>query len=252
LINTLFLATGAVLANFLGTTGASMILIRPTLRINLARQSNRHIPIFFIFIVSNLGGLLTPLGDPPLFLGFLRGVPFFWTLSLWPQWLIANGLVLATFFAWDSWLYVREPKDEFAAGGMAPRLRGKVNFLFLAGILLAVLFQSETIAWETTNWLNQFFACPDLHLARPRGALVMAGMAVLSLVFTPRGLRQANAFTWEAILEVAVLFVGIFITMVPALELLKLHGKEFGLDQPWQFFWLAGSLSSFLDNAPTY
>ncbi len=255
LVNAAFLATGSILANFIGTTGASMVLIRPVLRINLQRQNVKHIPIFFIFLISNLGGLLTPLGDPPLFLGFLRGIDFFWTLSLWPQWLVANGLVLSLFLLWDTVAYQRELPNYHEAPPAGPtplRLQGLINFLFLAGILASVLMRSEAVSGALTAWLRQFCPCPDLQLVRPWSSLAMVVMGLLSLVGTPHGLRQANAFTWAAIVEVAVLFAGIFITMVPALKYLERHGPELGLVQPWQFFWLTGSLSSFLDNAPTY
>lgn len=255
LVNAAFLATGSILANFIGTTGASMVLIRPVLRINLQRQHVYHIPIFFIFLVGNLGGLLTPLGDPPLFLGFLRGVDFFWTVSLWPHWLLANGLVLGLFLLWDTIAYWREPPNyhEAPPAGPAPfQLQGLVNLLFLGGILASVLLRSEAVSGALSAWLRQFFPCPDLLLVRPFSSLAMVAMGLLSLLATPGGLRQANAFTWEAIVEVAVLFAGIFITMVPALDYLKENGRQLGLVHPWQFFWLTGSLSSVLDNAPTY
>ncbi|MCI0641634.1 MAG: sodium:proton antiporter [Gemmataceae bacterium] len=254
--NTFLLATGAVLANFIGTTGASMLLIRPFLRINAHRVYNRHLPVFFIFSVSNLGGLLTPLGDPPLFLGFLRGIDFFWTIQLWPQWLVANGCVLTLFLVWDGIAYFREPNvpstipTEVESGPL--RLRGKRNFLFLAGILAAALLTSQAFAQEVQGFLMQFFQCPDLTLQRPWPAIVILAMAVLSLLFTPGRYRAENQFTWGAIIEVAVLFIGIFITMVPALELLRGHGEELGITEPWQYFWYTGGLSSFLDNAPTY
>jgi Na+/H+ antiporter NhaD/arsenite permease-like protein len=270
LTNTLLLAVGAVLANFIGTTGASMLLIRPFLRINATRQRNRHLPVFFIFIVSNLGGLLTPLGDPPLFLGFLRGVDFFWTMSLTPHWLVAVGGALALFFVWDAAaLGLEPPASALEAASYERRLtpRGTHNFLFLAGILAAVLLQSQDVAQGVQGLFNHFFTCPDLHLVAARewvehlqegdvfplwGGAVMIAMSLLSLLFTSRGLRRANDFTWYAIVEVAVLFAGIFITMVPALVLLASNAASLGIDQPWQFFWLTGSLSSFLDNAPTY
>ena len=254
-VNTFLLAIGAVLANYIGTTGASMLLIRPFLRINRPRIHTGHLPVFFIFLVSNLGGLLTPLGDPPLFLGFLHGVDFTWTFGLWPQWLTAVGSVLVVFFVWDCIAYWREPEYTLipsAAGDARLRIRGTYNFLFLIGILLIVLLQSETVSREATAWLNQFFACPDLHLVRPWGGLLLLAMALLSLLCTPRRLRQSNDFTWGAMVEVAVLFLGIFLTMIPALEYLARHGHEFNLTEPWQYFWLTGSLSSFLDNAPTY
>jgi len=253
--NAAFLALGGVLANFIGTTGASMLLVRPLLRINSERRQTRHLPIFFIFIVSNLGGLLTPLGDPPLFLGFLRGVDFFWTLRLWPQWLLANGSVLLVFYLWDRRAYRLEPvraryRDIKEIEPI--RVRGLVNLLFLTGIVVAVLLQSEKAGRQAADWLSALFPCPDLTLHRPVGELIMLAMAGLSLAATPRDFRRANAFSWGAIVEVAVLFAGIFVTMVPALELLKRHGVELGIDQPWEYFWLSGGLSSFLDNAPTY
>jgi Na+/H+ antiporter NhaD/arsenite permease-like protein len=238
LTNTAFLAIGAILANLIGTTGASVLLIRPLLRINCQRQHTHHLPIFFIFTVSNLGGLLTPLGDPPLFLGFLHEVPFFWTLSLWRQWLVVNVIVLAVFLIWDTLAYQRETAAAITPGSSQKPLRisGVINFLFLGGILAGVLLQP-------------LFADPWGEIA---GGVLMVVMGLLSLALTPARLRQANAFTWGPILEVAVLFAGIFVTMVPALELLGKHGKEFGITQPWEFFWLTGVLSAFLDNAPTY
>jgi Na+/H+ antiporter NhaD/arsenite permease-like protein len=235
LTNTGLLALGAVLANFIGTTGASMLLIRPVLRINRQRQRTGHVPLFFIFTVSNLGGLLTPLGDPPLFLGFLNGVDFFWTLALWPQWLVANGVVLTVFLVWDTLAYRREERQAVAADlrQIEPlRVRGLVNFLFLGGVLAAVVLQPV--------------------LPRYASEALMAAMGLLSLGLTPRDLRQANGFSWGPIVEVALLFAGIFVTMVPALALLRVHGPRFGVTEPWQYFWLTGSLSSFLDNAPTY
>jgi Na+/H+ antiporter NhaD/arsenite permease-like protein len=253
--NAIFLGVGCVLGNLIGTTGASMLLIRPVLRVNRQREHTRHLPVFFIFLVSNLGGLITPLGDPPLFLGFLRGIDFFWTFSLWPHWLVANGAVLAVFLAWDTLAYRRESPSALRhdAREIEPlRVRGLVNLLFLGGLLLAVLFQSERVTAPLREGINRFVACPDLTLRKPAGELVMIVMAGLSWWLTPTRLRVANAFTWSAIVEVAVLFLGIFVTMVPALALLSVHGPALGVTQPWQYFWLTGGLSSFLDNAPTY
>jgi Na+/H+ antiporter NhaD/arsenite permease-like protein len=232
LTNTAFLAVGAVLASFLGTTGASMLLIRVLLQTNRERTRVRHTVIFFIFLVSNIGGLLTPLGDPPLFLGYLRGVPFTWTFRLWLPWLLAVALLLLVYFIWDSILHPREPvaairRDRTQLEPL--RLRGALNLLWLLGIVLAVAF---------------------LH--QPWRELVMAVLTVLSLWATPRTIRQANGFTAYPITEVAVLFFGIFLTMMPALELLRTRGAELGVREPWQFFWASGLLSSFLDNAPTY
>jgi Na+/H+ antiporter NhaD/arsenite permease-like protein len=239
LTNTSVLAFGSLLANLIGTTGASVLLIRPLLRINRPRSNTAHLPIFFIFAVSNLGGLLTPLGDPPLFLGFLNGVPFTWTLSLWPQWLLVNGAVLAIFFIWDTVAYGREAAQDLAQEKSTPqplRLQGLFNVALLIGIMAAVLLQG----WLASPW------------GEIGGGLLMLAMGVLSLVFTPRKLREANAFTWEPILEVAILFAGIFVTMVPALEMLGSRGQQLGVSKPWEFFWLTGLLSGFLDNAPTY
>jgi len=250
--NVLLLAAGAGLANLIGTTGASMVLIRPVLRANLVRKHAAHIPVFFIFVVSNAGGLLTPLGDPPLFLGFLRGIDFLWTLSLWPQWLFANGLVLAVFFVWDTLAYHRETLPPPANPPDPVHLRGIINLVFLAGILAAALLHSQHVSGPVSQWLGQWWPGIDVQIHRPWGGIVMAAMALGSLLLTPRGVRQANGFSWDALLEVAILFAGIFVTMVPALELLARRGRDFNVTEPWQYFWLTGLLSSFLDNAPTY
>jgi Na+/H+ antiporter NhaD/arsenite permease-like protein len=239
LTNAAFLATGAVLATLIGTTGASVVLIRPVLRINSGRQHTGHIPVFFIFLVSNLGGLLTPLGDPPLFLGFLNGVPFAWTFGLWREWLLANGIVLAVFLAWDAAAWRREVESagwKPAATARPLRLEGWLNVLLLLGIVGGVLLQGTAAG----------------AAAEVGGAAVMAVLGLLSLALTPSRLRRANAFHWGPIIEVAVLFAGIFVSMVPALELLRAHGGKLGVTQPWHYFWLTGALSAFLDNAPTY
>ena len=230
-VNATFLAIGAILANLIGTTGASMVLIRPFLRTNQERRNIAHLPIFFIFAVSNIGGCLTPLGDPPLFLGFLQGVPFLWTLSLWPEWAVTIGLLLLVFYACDIYWWKREKRADVRrdATHVRPlRLRGRRNLLCLGGIVWAVF------------------------LPEPWREVVMVAMGILGYRWTPSDYRKKNAFTFLPIAEVAILFVGIFITMVPALVLLRTHGHEFGITKPWQFFWLTGALSSFLDNAPTY
>ena len=240
LVNTVFLATGAVLANLIGTTGASMLLIRPYLRANHARQHQAHLVIFFIFIVSNVGGALTPLGDPPLFLGFLRGIPFQWTLTLFPVWASAVGALLVIFNFYDQYVFLQ---DDLAVHGalaekVQPRRRihidGKLNFLFLAGVMAAAVL-SGYFAW-------------------PRGIQegIMILMAVLSWYATPKSVHHANHFHFAAIAEVAALFLGIFVTMIPALEILNTHASAMNLRTPWHYFWLSGGLSSFLDNAPTY
>jgi len=240
LVNTTFLAVGAVFANLIGTTGASMLLIRPYLRANHRRQRRAHLCVFFIFIVSNIGGLLTPLGDPPLFLGFLRGVPFQWTLSLVPIWLTTLVPLLIVFNLYDQYVFVRE--DVETPGALAedvqPRrhldIQGGLNLVFLLGVMLSAIL-SGYFGW-------------------PRGVqeLLMIAMAVLSWFTTPPAVHKANHFHLHPILEVAAVFLGIFITMIPALEILRSHATQLGLNAPWQYFWMSGGLSSFLDNAPTY
>ncbi len=237
-VNTMFLAVGAVLANFIGTTGASVVLIRPMLRTNHERKNIRHIPIFFIFVVANMGGMLTPLGDPPLFLGYLRGVPFFWTLQLAPHWAFGVGVVLAVFYIWDRLAYNKEdPADlQFDRTHVVPlSLQGKFNVLLLGGVIAAVLLLSDA----------------DRFPIFTREA-VMVAMAIISVRITSRSLREENGFSYHPIIEVAALFIGIFLAMIPALAILQARGSELGLNQPWQFFWGTGILSSLLDNAPTY
>jgi Na+/H+ antiporter NhaD/arsenite permease-like protein len=220
-----------------------MVLIRPLLRLNQHRPRRSHIPIFFLFVVSNMSGLLTPLGDPPLFLGFLRGVPFTWTLRLWKEWLIANGIILGLFVVWDAWRFLHDQPSQKheekvpQSNTSTPWLQGRVNLLLLAGVVGCVLGQ----AWLLRNDYSPLWS-----------SLGMVLLGLASLVLTPKGLRQVNGFTWNPIVEVAVLFAGIFVTMAPTLELLKIHGPTWNLHHPWQFFWLTGLLSSFLDNAPTY
>jgi Na+/H+ antiporter NhaD/arsenite permease-like protein len=232
-VNTGFLFLGAVISNLIGTTGASMLLIRPLLKTNSERKYMSHIPVFFIFVVANIGGSLTPLGDPPLFLGFLRGVPFTWTFNLFPMWLTALALVLGVFYLWDTGACRKESaadlkRDQTMVKPL--RMAGTLNLLFLAGVILAVFLQ----------------------LPFPYRELTMVAMSLLSLAFTKQGLRAQHGFTFAPITEVAILFAGIFLTMVPLLALLEVKGAALGITQPWQFFWLSGGLSSFLDNAPTY
>jgi Na+/H+ antiporter NhaD/arsenite permease-like protein len=240
LVNTAYLAVGAVLANLIGTTGASMLLIRPYMRANHKRQKRAHLIVFFIFIVSNIGGLLTPLGDPPLFLGFLRGVPFFWTLKLFPQWAFAVGILLVVFNFIDQRIFNKE--DVETPGALTEQVQshrklhidGSRNFIYLLGVMLAAVLSGYF------NW--------------PKGIQegIMLAMAVLSYFGTPKIVHKANHFHFAPIVEVAALFLGIFITMVPALEILSHQSAAWNLQHAWQFFWMAGSLSSFLDNAPTY
>lgn len=235
--NLLFLAGGAVLANLVGTTGASMVLVHPLLRTNCERRNTRHIPVFFIFVVSNCGGLLTPLGDPPLFLGFLKGVGFFWTARLWPQWLLANGLLLTIFYVWDRRAYRREATADLE------RERVRVHPLRVRGLgLNGPLMLGAVLAVLAKKAMPFFPACE----------VILFWLGTVSWTQTPKSLRQANKFTWEPMAEVAVLFAGIFVAMVPALALAARHGDRLGVTEPWEFFWLTGVLSSGLDNAPTY
>lgn len=243
IINTAFLAVGAVIANLIGTTGASMLLIRPMLKTNSEREYVKHIPLFFIFLVSNIGGALTPIGDPPLFLGYLRGVDFFWTLeNLWVPWLAVVIVLLIMFFLVDTFFYSKENKaslERDRAEVEPMSVQGGWNFLLLAGVVAAVLLLSP----DKEN--------PDFRMYYAR-EIAMFGLAGLSMWRTSKKLREENGFTFGPILEVAALFCGIFITMIPATLLLQSHGAALGLDQPWQYFWATGLLSSFLDNAPTY
>jgi Na+/H+ antiporter NhaD/arsenite permease-like protein len=232
LVNTAFLAIGTLLASFIGTTGASMLLIRAILQTNRERARVTHTVVFFIFLVSNIGGLLTPLGDPPLFLGYLAGVPFTWTFRLWLPWLTMTVTLLVVYFIWDSIEYSRETRvarrrDHERIEPLS--IQGSLNGVWLATVVAAVAF-----------------------LSAPFREIAILALAGLSLWRTPREVRLANGFSSRPMIEVAVLFLGIFLTMLPALELLHRRGGELGVRESWQFFWATGALSSFLDNAPTY
>jgi Na+/H+ antiporter NhaD/arsenite permease-like protein len=242
-VNTAVFAIGAGLASFIGTTGASMLLIRPLLEINRRRRHVTHTVVFFIFVVSNIGGCLTPLGDPPLFLGYLRGVPFWWTFTLWPEWLVSNVALLAAYYFIDRQVSRREPNPLEADALQAPfLLRGGVNFVWLAGVVAAVALLADGRPLPGTDWTAPPFLREGVLLA----------LAGLSWVTTPKGVRVANGFSFNAIGEVACLFIGIFVCMQVPMEILKERGGELGLTRPWEFFWATGLLSSFLDNAPTY
>lgn len=256
IVNTMLLLIGTAIASWVGTTGASMLLIRPLIRANAYRKSKVHLVVFFIFLVSNIGGSLTPLGDPPLFLGFLHGVPFFWTTSaLFSQMLFISVLLIALFFVIDTFMFKRE-------GGVVPddgtnepiRVEGLFNLVFLFGIVAAVLM-SGTFKWGDVNVLGVHVDWQNIA----RDVLIVV-MGLLSLKFTPFSgeLRQANEFSWEPIEEVAKVFAGIFMTIIPALAILKagengeLRGLIGAIKEPIHYFWITGGLSSFLDNAPTY
>ncbi len=231
-LNTLLILIGASVASFIGTTGASMVLIRPIIRANQWRKHVVHIFIFFIFLVSNIGGLLTPLGDPPLFLGFLKGVPFFWTFKLIIIWAVTLFILITIFFLLDNYFLKKEDPDNLkkAMPISAKRLeiKGKRNLLFLLMVI------------------SSFFLPPLFRES------VMIAAALMSIYFTPITLREENAFTYHPIIEVALLFIGIFVTMIPVMKMLEVNGSQLGISEPWQFFWITGTLSSFLDNAPTY
>lgn len=253
-VNTAILAIGTALASWVGTTGAAMILVRPLLRANKGRRFRTHTAVFFIFLVANIGGSLTPLGDPPLFLGFLHGVPFFWTLTIWKEMLLVAAILLVVYYFLDRHLWGREiPQVRNASQGEVKlRIEGWHNFFYLAGVLLAVIL-SGTLHLGEVNLLGVHQHVQNLL----RDAFLLA-MFALSWRTTPRKVRQENEFTWEPIREVAILFAGIFATIIPPLAMLR-AGEEGALaflikavQQPAQFFWATGLLSSFLDNAPTY
>lgn len=228
--NTLFLGIGAVIANFIGTTGASMLMIRPWIRMNKYRITAFHV-VFFIFIVSNAGGALTPIGDPPLFLGYLKGVPFFWTtVHLWGSWLFVVGALLVMFYVGDTINFRRAPAvvREAETASEEFRIDGKRNFYFIAIILVAVFLPS------------------------PWRELIMAAAAIGSFYTTPKQIHDMNQFNFHPIKEVAWLFFGIFGTMIPALDYLQLHSDTLGVETPLQFYMFTGVLSAVLDNAPTY
>jgi len=246
--NTAFLAIGAAIASFVGTTGASMLLIRPLLQTNRERKHVVHTVVFFIFLVSNIGGCLLPIGDPPLFLGYLKGVPFFWTFNLWAEWLVCCIVLLVIYFIWDTVVYRKEsPKDirRDETQKQPLRLSGSINFLWLAGVVLSVAFivPDEPFPGFGEDGFHSFMFLRELF---------MLGFVGLSLITTSRRVREANHFNYAAILEVAALIIGIFICMQIPVEVLQIKGGALGLSEPWHYFWATGSLSSVLDNAPTY
>ncbi|UCG16055.1 MAG: sodium:proton antiporter [Phycisphaerales bacterium] len=241
--NAAFLAVGGALASFIGTTGAAMLLIRPLLQTNSERRHVTHTVIFFIFLVCNVGGCLLPIGDPPLFLGYLMGVPFLWTFGLFAPWLVTCAVILVIYWVWDTIAYRQEKKKDIFLDETRKtplRLSGKINLLWLVGVVFAVALIDPN---------KQILGYTPFPFMRE---LVMLAFVGLSLKSTPPTIRLANKFNYHAILEVAALFLGIFICMQAPIEILNQKGSELGLTRPWQFFWATGSLSSFLDNAPTY
>lgn len=254
--NLILLIIGTFIASWIGTTGASMLLIRPVLRTNTARKNKAHIIIFFIFLVSNIGGALTPLGDPPLFLGFLRGVPFFWTFHLLPVTAFISVCLLALFFAIDCLYYRREdccrfPQDERSAK-TSIRIHGKRNLVYLVGIIFAVLLSGLVDFGKVTVFHTV------LSIQNIIRDILLLGIVLLSVATTPKRIRSENRFDWDPMKEVAVIFAAIFVTILPVLAMLR-AGSEGHLafitgaaKEPWHYFWITGLLSSFLDNAPTY
>lgn len=261
MVNTGLLLIGTLLASWMGTTGAAMLLIRPMLRANEWRKHRVHVVVFFIFLVANIGGSLTPLGDPPLFLGFLKGVDFFWptTHMLLPMVLI-SGILLVTFFALDSYLFRKEDTDQAPGDSRGEKLglEGAVNFLLLAGVVLAVLMSG---IWKPGVEFNVYHV--HVHLQNLCRDLALLGLAVVSWMLTSEESRKANGFSWFPIVEVAKLFAAIFLTIIPCIAMLR--AGEAGAMAPiidsvstngepvnYMYFWATGILSSFLDNAPTY
>jgi len=246
LTNAGFLVVGVILASFIGTTGVAMLLIRPLLMVNRERQHVTHTVVFFIFLVCNVGGTLLPIGDPPLFLGYLRGVPFLWTLGLWKHWALTSGLILGVYLVWDTIMYRRESAEDIAeddAVHVPFQMMGWNNILYLVGVVVAVAVLVPGRPLPVVGWV-----LPSIFLRE----IVLIVLAMVSFRRTPRSVREANDFNFVAILEVAALFIGIFITMQVPVLILGARGHELGLHQAWHYFWATGTLSSFLDNAPTY
>ncbi len=265
-LNTLLLFIGAMIASWVGTTGASMLLIRPIIRANYWRKRKVQTIVFFIFLVSNIGGCLTPVGDPPLLMGFMRGVPFTWSFHLLPVFLINLVLLLAIYFILDTRAYKKDladglnpEKGKKAKDADPLRIEGAHNFIFLALIVGAVILSGVMGGVEFFKEHGIAFTSPEngekevlLNLGTIIEMAIILVCALLSFKTTKKETRTSNNFSWAAIEEVAVLFIGIFITMIPALIILKTHGAELGLTKDWQMFWATGALSSFLDNTPTY
>lgn len=248
LTNACFMAVGGLLASFVGTTGAAMLLIRPLLDTNDERKHVSHTVIFFIFIVCNCGGCLLPIGDPPLFLGYLEGVSFTWTLGLWNEWLFVNGLLLLTYCLADQFYFYRQERIKDIQRDLTQTRRIRISGLalngpLLLGVVLAVALLDPNKALPGTDW----------HAWMYLREVVQLSLVALALYFGSRSIRDQNSFNYHAIVEVACLFIGIFICMQPALQILAEKGTVLASSlSPAGFFWATGGLSSFLDNAPTY
>jgi Na+/H+ antiporter NhaD/arsenite permease-like protein len=245
--NLIFLLLGYLLASIMGTTGAAMLLIRPLLKTNAQRKYKTHTVLFFIATVANCGGLLTPLGDPPLFLLYLRGAPFAWFLTLFPQWLFVGASLLLIYYFVDRYYYKKEPvPDQRPEDACVARLRlgGGVNFVFIAIIVLSVAFVNK----EFIPAMGAENAPVYMLFLRE---IILVGVIVVSLFTTRKGLRRLNRYSWGPIIEVTFVFLGIFVTMTPALLYMEENAAALGLTQPWQFYYSTGTMSAFLDNAPT-
>ena len=247
-VNTSFLGLGWILASIMGTTGAAMLLIRPLLSTNQQREHKVHTVLFFIALCANCGGLLTPLGDPPLFMLFLRGAEFTWFASMWGPWLFTGALLMAIYYVLDTYYYKREHAHVLQADHEQQQplvFKGKHNFIYLVGIVMAVAFINSGMIPEMADPKSPMW----LRYLRE---LVLLSLTFMSLYTTKRRVRYGlNKFSWAPIIEVAVLFLGIFTTMTPALAYLNANAASLGLDATWQFYYSTGLLSSFLDNTPT-
>lgn len=262
LVNTLFLLIGTFLSSLIGTTGSSMLMLRPMIKINSWRRRKRHIMIFFIFLISNMGGCLSPLGDPPLLMGFMRGVPFLWSLHLLPILIFNLVILLTVFWQLDKHYYLKDVKlgyrPDISKPGTELSLRGAHNILFLLMIIVAVVLggtlPGNPMFQTAEGTVRGIHIVGEVVLGFPTiiEIVLILAAAFLSFKTTPEEIRRTNHFTWGAIQEVAELFIGIFITMQPALIILKEMGPKLGITEPFQMFWSTGLLSSFLDNTPTY
>jgi Na+/H+ antiporter NhaD/arsenite permease-like protein len=262
-VNVLLLAVGTLLSSVIGTTGSSMLMVRPMIKMNSWRKRRSHIMVFFIFLVSNIGGCLTPIGDPPLLMGFSRGVPFFWSLHLFPV-LIFNMVIILFIFYWlDRRNYRKDIADGLmpdisGPGNKIITFEGLHNLVFIVMIIAAVILSGvlpdlplfQNAAGEVLG--IHIFGEVTLTYPSLIEVCIILLAALLSFKTTSVEIRKKNHFTWGAIQEVAVLFIGIFITMQPALMILKTMGPNLGITEPFQMFWVTGALSSFLDNTPTY
>ena len=264
LLNLCFLLVGTLLASIMGTTGASMLLIRPLIRANAWRNNKTHLIVFFIFLVSNIGGSLTPIGDPPLFLGFLKGVDFTWTMVyMFKPMLLLSCILLALFYFVDTYYYKKEDKIETSEEKFSLKIQGGVNFILIGVIVGAVILSGlDSMKYSIFDFHNVTMMTAGTLVQ----LLILLSVTIISLKITPNKYRERNEFTWEPIKEVAKLFATIFLTMVPAIEMLKgvtnqigplswinkVIINEDGSNIDSMYFWLTGILSSFLDNAPTY